>query len=1223
MTQEQQDLIDYVYNNLPSDSELKVGIFKDIIEKVISLDLVNTQIDPGGGDASGTITLQGVLNNGSVANVSKLIDIISNNFTVSATGLLQLKDTSNLTLENGSVLNLNNLGISGINGSLDLGNDTDILITLSAMLIQDSVLNMDNSQIDLQSVQISGTPETISLGTPGGNSFMFHHGQTNPGVIEYNGTFLKLENGQIKWSNQINTGYSTALSSSSESTINVAKIAFIPLVDWENLQEVDKVAGTFYMPITFPSGPEGSVGPEGSIGLPGPEGPEGPQGPFGPEGIQGIEGPIGLDGPIGPGGPIGLTGDKGDSGISGPQGESGIEGTPGTSIGSIKGEYPTEEDLNIAHPTGNIGDGYLIPDSDPCSYFKNLWIWDDINAKWVNVGRVQGPKGQEGPIGPEGKGLEFIWTGDKLGVRTQGDLTWVYGPSLTGPEGIPGPVGPEGIQGDQGPQGLEGQLGLVGPEGTEGDKGDQGIPGSIGPEGPQGPPGMVEIEGLGYRPLPDGGNTTDTGQTFRDDIDENEIEITDLQLEVSNIHIPEIVDALTSTFADKTLSANMGRVLMSFIDDINVFLNGDDINLDQIKEIADYIKQNASDLENLTIPNIAGLLSALAGKEDKFSKNTAFNKNFGTGQNDVMPGNFVLAIDKTNWNAKETPAGAQAKANAKVEDQIINGVIDKAPSQNVVFDKLAGKVDDSQVLTDVPPGALFTDNDTVYDDTTIQNEVTNNSDARHSHLNKPTLDNFGENVNGLPTYNGVKVDTTIAQRDVYDGLNSTDNTISLAANRGKELKDVQDTQQTAINLNTVKETNIGHPLVETAVPVGAVFTDTDTVYDDTNVAFTNVNNNFTDGQKTSIGGGQIANFNNTAPGTDITMRYGYAGYGWIWKYEGSGAGNNNKHILYSEGAGGVDVQVYEMTQDGNTIFSKNLSALNLSGTNTGDQDLSGKVDNSQVLTNVPAGAVFTDTDTVYDDTAIQSEVTDNTNARHTHLNKPTLDNFGEDVNGLPTYNGVKVDTTIAQRDVYDGLDSLDNTISLSANNGKVLKDVQDTQQTAINLNTAKETNIGHPLVEKAVPVNALFTDTVYDDSDVVKTVNSIVPDANGDVTIGSSLLTKTKTYTSGAQTITADFDIVQVSSLVVGNSFLQEGTQYTVSGAVVTITDTLTSGAVIQLKYWKANAVNATNYTKAESNSKFADKLDKTSEIQNLKAMPETDYTNLATKESTKLYFLT
>jgi hypothetical protein len=91
---------------------------------------------------------------------------------------------------------------------------------------------------------------------------------------------------------------------------------------------------------------------------------------------------------------------------------------------------------------------------------------------------------------------------------------------------------------------------------------------------------------------------------------------------------------------------------------------------------------------------------------------------------------------------------------------------------------------------------------------------------------------------------------------------------------------------------------------------------------------------------------------------------------------------------------------------------------------------------------------------------------------------------------------------------------------------------------------------------------------------------------------GASLLSKSFTYTSGAQTITADFDIVQVSSLVVGNSFLQEGTQYTVSGAVVTILDTLTSGAVIQLKYWKANAVNATNYTKAESDAQFAKSIE-------------------------------
>tara|TARA_R110000851_G_scaffold57296_1_gene133508 strand:- start:13071 stop:13889 length:819 start_codon:yes stop_codon:yes gene_type:complete len=137
------------------------------------------------------------------------------------------------------------------------------------------------------------------------------------------------------------------------------------------------------------------------------------------------------------------------------------------------------------------------------------------------------------------------------------------------------------------------------------------------------------------------------------------------------------------------------------------------------------------------------------------------------------------------------------------------------------------------VETAVPSGAVFTDTDTVYDDTVLQSEVDLNTADRHSHLNKTVLDKFGENVGGLPTFNGNTVDTTIAQRDVYDGLDGTDNTISLASNNGKLLKDVQDTQQISIDLNTAKVTDLVHPLVETAVPVGAVFTDTDTVYDDT------------------------------------------------------------------------------------------------------------------------------------------------------------------------------------------------------------------------------------------------------------------------------------------------------------------------------------------------------------------------------------------------------
>ena len=83
---------------------------------------------------------------------------------------------------------------------------------------------------------------------------------------------------------------------------------------------------------------------------------------------------------------------------------------------------------------------------------------------------------------------------------------------------------------------------------------------------------------------------------------------------------------------------------------------------------------------------------------------------------------------------------------------------------------LDGKIDDGQVLTNVPVNAVFTDTNTVYDDTTIQAAV---------------------------TLNTAKV-----------GITSV--------------------QASAIAANTLKVTNVDHPLVETAVPVGAVFTDTET-----------------------------------------------------------------------------------------------------------------------------------------------------------------------------------------------------------------------------------------------------------------------------------------------------------------------------------------------------------------------------------------------------------
>jgi len=88
-------------------------------------------------------------------------------------------------------------------------------------------------------------------------------------------------------------------------------------------------------------------------------------------------------GPTGPTGPLGPTG---------PQGEQGIAGIGVTILGS----YSTVEELETAHPTGSVGDGYLVG--------GDLYVWDDTNEEWDNVGNIQGPTGPTGPsvTGPTG-----------------------------------------------------------------------------------------------------------------------------------------------------------------------------------------------------------------------------------------------------------------------------------------------------------------------------------------------------------------------------------------------------------------------------------------------------------------------------------------------------------------------------------------------------------------------------------------------------------------------------------------------------------------------------------------------------------------------------------------------------------------------------------------------------------------------------------------------------
>lgn len=84
------------------------------------------------------------------------------------------------------------------------------------------------------------------------------------------------------------------------------------------------------------------------------------------------------------------------------------------------------------------------------------------------------------------------------------------------------------------------------------------------------------------------------------------------QIEVDQkVNTDDIVDALDTTFTAKPLSANQGRVLKELLDNINILLASDDVTLNELQEVVDFIKLNRSDLDALTTASIAGLDTAL------------------------------------------------------------------------------------------------------------------------------------------------------------------------------------------------------------------------------------------------------------------------------------------------------------------------------------------------------------------------------------------------------------------------------------------------------------------------------------------------------------------------------------------------------------------------------------------------------------------------------------
>ena len=78
----------------------------------------------------------------------------------------------------------------------------------------------------------------------------------------------------------------------------------------------------------------------------------------------------------------------------------------------------------------------------------------------------------------------------------------------------------------------------------------------------------------------------------------------------------DVVNNLTSTGINVPLSAKQGQVLKGLINDINTLLTSDNVDLDTLQEVVDYIETNRNTLDTLGISNISGLQAALNAKQN-------------------------------------------------------------------------------------------------------------------------------------------------------------------------------------------------------------------------------------------------------------------------------------------------------------------------------------------------------------------------------------------------------------------------------------------------------------------------------------------------------------------------------------------------------------------------------------------------------------------------------
>ena len=158
------------------------------------------------------------------------------------------------------------------------------------------------------------------------------------------------------------------------------------------------------------------------------------------------------------------------------------QGKDGTSV-NILGSYNSLEELKQAHPTGNVGDAYIVQ--------GDMYVWSVEDNTWIDVGDIQGPPGTNGKDGENGKSSYQIWL-EQGNTGSEQD----YLNSLKGKDGEDGytPIkGKDYFDGKDGKDGEDGVDGYTPIKGIDYFDGKDGTNGTNGKDGKDGTPAYFYV----------------------------------------------------------------------------------------------------------------------------------------------------------------------------------------------------------------------------------------------------------------------------------------------------------------------------------------------------------------------------------------------------------------------------------------------------------------------------------------------------------------------------------------------------------------------------------------------------------------------------------------------------------------------------------------------------------------------------------------------------------